>query len=200
MRLRRTDVYDKVKTLGSPPKLAQRLLNETLWNPAFLNCALSLGRWTCLGTLVCGAKYCLCAVPSLGLRATGLEAAPFSKIFNHAISLSEKQIGFEFKIVRAIQKSCRTERPEDPGLQDREREPRSGKISSLSQRLLKHSQRATARSKKARRVQRGKALSSLLGFSAKGHVITAHEKPKLSPSEMAVPNARPGIQIAHPPA
>jgi hypothetical protein len=70
---------------------------------------------------------------------------------NLAISLSEKQIGFEFKIVRAIQKSCRTKRPEDPGLQDREREPRSGKISSLSQRLLKHSQRATARSKKARR-------------------------------------------------
>ncbi|PKE31634.1 hypothetical protein CWS43_06145 [Rahnella sp. AA] len=23
------------KTLGSPPKLAQRVLNETLWNPAF---------------------------------------------------------------------------------------------------------------------------------------------------------------------
>ena len=105
-----------------------------------------------------GAKYCRYAVPSLGLRATGLEAAPFSKIFNHAISLSEKQIGFEFKIVRAIQKSCRTERPEDPGLQDREREPRSGKISSLSQRLLKHSQRAKRLLKKARGVQRGKAF------------------------------------------
>jgi hypothetical protein len=25
----------KVKTVGSPPTLAQRVLNETLWNPAF---------------------------------------------------------------------------------------------------------------------------------------------------------------------
>jgi hypothetical protein len=28
----------KVKTVGSPPTLAQRVLNETLWNPAFFCC------------------------------------------------------------------------------------------------------------------------------------------------------------------
>jgi len=28
----------KVNTVGSPPTLAQRVLNETLWNPAFFCC------------------------------------------------------------------------------------------------------------------------------------------------------------------
>ncbi|MES4612739.1 hypothetical protein V2154_09175 [Ewingella sp. CoE-038-23] len=28
----------KFKTVGSPPTLAQRVLNETLWNPAFFCC------------------------------------------------------------------------------------------------------------------------------------------------------------------
>ncbi|KAA8729744.1 hypothetical protein [Ewingella americana] len=28
----------KVKVVGSPPTLAQRVLNETLWNPAFFYC------------------------------------------------------------------------------------------------------------------------------------------------------------------
>jgi hypothetical protein len=32
------------------------------------------------GSTATGWKSCRCAVPSLGLRATGLEAAPFSKI------------------------------------------------------------------------------------------------------------------------
>ncbi|MCX2946674.1 hypothetical protein ORG37_26735, partial [Rahnella perminowiae] len=60
--------------------------------------------------------------------------------------------------------------------------PRSGKISSLSQWLLKHSLRADHLFEKARGVQRGKAFSPLVGFGAKGRVITVLEKPKLSRS------------------
>ncbi|WP_162997850.1 hypothetical protein [Rahnella sp. Larv3_ips] len=46
----------------------------------------------------------------------------------------------------------------------------------------RHARRAsaTARLKKARRVQRGKALSSLLSFGAKSQASTAIEKPKCS--------------------
>jgi len=36
----------KVNTVGSPPTLAQRVLNETLWNPAFFLTARS-ARWLC---------------------------------------------------------------------------------------------------------------------------------------------------------
>ncbi|MBU9851536.1 hypothetical protein [Rahnella aceris] len=71
------------------------------------------------------------------LRSVKFLITPFN-------SLKTEPLELEFKIVRAIQKSCRTERPEDLRLQDRERVPRSGKISSLSQWLLKHSQRAIA--------------------------------------------------------
>ncbi|TPG58899.1 hypothetical protein EAH77_18515 [Ewingella americana] len=37
-RLPRPAFKIKVKTVGSPPTLAQRVLNETLWNPAFFCC------------------------------------------------------------------------------------------------------------------------------------------------------------------
>jgi hypothetical protein len=32
------EIKFKFKTVGSPPTLAQRVLNETLWNPAFFCC------------------------------------------------------------------------------------------------------------------------------------------------------------------
>jgi len=66
-------------TAGSPPTLAQRVLNETLWNPAFLNCALSLAGYVSAIT-VTGWKSCRCAVSSLGTGASGLQSAPLSKI------------------------------------------------------------------------------------------------------------------------
>jgi len=50
------------------------------------------------------------------------------------------------------------ERLQTIGCNPETKEPRSGKISSLSLRLLKHSQRADHMFEKARGVQRGKAF------------------------------------------
>ncbi|MGY2799993.1 hypothetical protein ACVWV0_004169 [Ewingella americana] len=36
-----TQTGPKVKTVGSPPTRAQRVLNETLWNPAFFSAGRS---------------------------------------------------------------------------------------------------------------------------------------------------------------
>jgi len=61
--------------------------------------------------------------------------------------------------------------------------PRSGKISRHTQEEQNMSVvPAVARVGKKRGRSKREALSSLFGgFGAKGHVITAHEKPKLTP-------------------
>jgi len=68
--------------------------------------------------------------------------------------------------------------------------PRSGKISSLSQCFLKHSQRAEARVEKSEGSSEGKSLSPLVGFGARGRVITVIEKPKLSRHSFSVQLSR----------
>jgi hypothetical protein len=60
--------------------------------------------------------------------------------------------------------------------------PRSGKISSLSLRLLKHSQRATARSEEARE-SRGRALTRPLGqFGRRAQGVGVEFKNRLCPA------------------
>ncbi|MBV6816746.1 hypothetical protein KWG64_02175 [Rahnella sp. PD12R] len=62
----------KFNTLGSPPKLAQRVLNETLWNPAFFKLRAA-ARWLCFSR----HSYCRENLPLRGsltrFRAIGLE-------------------------------------------------------------------------------------------------------------------------------
>jgi hypothetical protein len=59
------------------------------------------------------------------------------------------------------------ERPEDLRLQDREKAPRSGKISSLSLRYLKHGQQAERVLKKRREIQEGKSIFPSWSVSAR---------------------------------
>ncbi|MGV8927774.1 MAG: hypothetical protein ACOH2G_19145 [Ewingella sp.] len=66
--------------MGSPPTLAQRVLNETLWNPAFFlfshrSCAGHNGRVS--GISVIAAKCRRVAVPSLRVTTRAKRRAVF---------------------------------------------------------------------------------------------------------------------------
>src|SRR5471030_1271206 len=61
----------KFKVVGSPPTLAQRVLNETLWNPAFFAPAtpqLRGSQWPCFRCRCYSRKLRRCAV--LSVRAS----------------------------------------------------------------------------------------------------------------------------------
>ena len=118
-----------------------------------------------------GWKSCRCAVPSLGLRAIGLEAAPFSKISESpARSLIQKRTLFhllEMWIgVLKIQLNGAASRPEA-------RRPREGSAKHLD---LRHSLMqqdmsllpAIARSEKARSPE-ARALPGLWSVWADAH-------------------------------
>jgi len=80
------------------PTRGERLFPSEL--PSLFQHALPLAGYVSENTAT-GWKSCRCAVPSLGLRAIGLEAAPFSKI-SESPARSENQRQTVFHLLEKL--------------------------------------------------------------------------------------------------
>ncbi len=99
-----------LKTLGSPPKLAQRTRKRAPSGFRAFSLRASLAGYVS-GTAVTGWKSCRVAVPSLGPGAFGLQAAPFSKLSESPLAFKKtKQVRLRRRSLRPVPKYRRRER------------------------------------------------------------------------------------------
>ncbi|MBV6817122.1 hypothetical protein KWG64_04105 [Rahnella sp. PD12R] len=171
----------KFKTLGSPPKLAQRARKRApSGHPRFFNCALSLAG--CVSaTPAIAAKTCRCAVPSFrssSLRSRNTHSASF---LNAATGFLVRNLAMPFIILKNEEASeaillngemarseiLLTEGSRPQGSKPVGKGPRSGKISRHTLMFQNMSiGPAIARSKKSVGDQRGRRFPPSLAVSA----------------------------------